>query len=159
MSGRKAIYHAVFPIAEDADTPTPTATPVVDTGSFDVRGGASQDRDSNDVAAQRIRWERAWHTATSHLTLPSVSVALKDLVQGNEDALQKTWLRPGSGSVAEAVAFILRSAAPFTASKVHDGTRRLVDWYTQEVTGHFVEHQLPAIRKVNVELLDNGSSH
>ena len=147
MSSKRAIYQAVFPAAAETSAPTPTATPLVDTGSFDSHGNQSQDHDSEDVAAQRIQWQRAWHAATSFLSLPRSGISLKDATQGGE-AVQKYWMQPCSSAVSEAIQLLVRNATSSIAFGFQDDSARLLDWYAQEVTGHYVEFQLALIIKV-----------
>lgn len=141
---RKRIFSAVFPQSIHASSqPTPQATPATQFtvpgqpfgGHYDA-ATASFDVATSDPVAQQIRWERAWHAATSFLRVPN---ALGP-VPGNQDVttLEKEWIRHHPLSSPEAITELLHLDIVRPGPKEYATKHALVEWYMNEVRRHFV---------------------
>ena len=139
MAARKRLFEAVFPAPTQKSLPTPQATPLIGTGSFVTSFG---DDSLEDSAAEGILWERAWHHATTFLSLPSRPITLEEVSQSKE-VIRSRWLKECSPSTADAVALVL-AQRPSGIQPEDD----LLSWYTQEVRRHYIECQLRVILNV-----------
>ncbi|KAI9803866.1 MAG: hypothetical protein M1825_001746 [Sarcosagium campestre] len=153
---RRKIISAVFPTSNAAtNQPTPVATPnpsYVEPGqSF---GGPAVERASSqpqnlhlprDVVAEQIKWNRAWHTATTFLILPQEPIPSPEALQTH--AVRARWLKTPSREVGVAFAIIV-SPSFHSATIPHDetaGDENLSEWYLREVRRHFTKFVRPAL--------------
>lgn len=150
MVTRRAVFSAVFPSSTKATIPTPAATPLLGSDPF---GGASFGfsnpslLDAGDRASERIRWERAWHSATSFLSLRDVAI---HSVNGADDfeSLQKEWIRSCSAEVSSSITYVVSEQSEGRQLRSSNREDNLIDWYTQEVGRHYIRYQLPQVLKV-----------
>jgi len=150
MVTRRAVFSAVFPSSTKATIPTPSTTPLLGSAPF---AGASfgfsdpSPLDGGDRASKRIRWERAWHTATSFFSLRDAAI---NAVNGDYEleSLQKRWIKPCSAEVSSSIAYIVSERSEGRQLRASNREDNLIDWYTQEVGRHYVQYQLPQVLKV-----------
>lgn len=152
MATRRAVFSAVFPSSTKATAPTPSATPLLGSAPF---GGASftfselSPFDGGDHASERIRWERAWHSATSLLSLRDA--AIHSVNEADElESLQKGWIKPCSAEVSSSMAYVVSELSEGRLLRARNREDNLIDWYTQEVGRHYVQYQLPQLLKVTL---------
>ena len=154
MVTRKGVFSAVFPSATKATIPTPSATPLLGSAPF---GGASfafsdpSPLDGGDRASERIIWERAWHSATSFLSLQDATIRTQD---GEDDlgSLQKRWIKPCSAEVASSITYVVSEQSEGRRLRASSWEDNLIDWYTQEVGRHYFQYQLPQVLKVTAQI-------
>ena len=153
MAARAHIFNVVFPSSAKDSALTPSATPQL--GSAPFGGGSSfaypdpEHLDVEDRATERIRWERAWHSATAFLSLRHVPVSTLDDVQ-DEESLGRQYFKACSLEVSSSIRYLVSERARggrLLAGRQEDN---LVDWYNQEVGRHYIQHQLPQIHKVRL---------
>ena len=151
MVAREHIFNAVFPSSTKDSTVTPSATPQL--GSAPFGGGSSfaypdpEHLEVEDRATERIRWERAWHSATAFLSLRHASIPTVDDVQDDE-TLRRQYFKPCSSEVSSSIRYLVSERARggrLLAGRQEEG---LVDWYSQEVGRNYIQYQLPQIHKV-----------
>ena len=155
LAAQKRIFTSVFPISSTATTvPTPVATPVLGyTGEGQSFGGPqiplSPDLSSpSDLVAEQVKWNRAWHIATSFLKLPEEQITY---VQANldESQLRGHWMKDCDAEVFRAVSYLLLSGSKGQASfALHHQDGDLVAWYTNEVRRHFLNYVRPVVIQV-----------
>ena len=147
---KQGIFSAVFPISTPISTPTPSATPVI--GSSDVVWGGSFgpggfQAESEDTASERIRWSRAWHSATVSLKLPE-----KPITQGadfsKEDDCQGDWSLPSTSEQYKALEYLISEDSRGRQLRLGNRDENLIEWYTQEVGRHYMAYQLPELLRV-----------
>ncbi|KAI9788569.1 MAG: hypothetical protein M1816_006818 [Peltula sp. TS41687] len=141
----RRIFSAVFPTSAYSSTqPTPLATPetrfVAPGQTF---GGHSQqtlglERSASDPITQQIHWDRAWHLATSFLSLS----------KGRHQAY--------SSESAEAIRHVLRSGPRHGDRTDECFHGSLIEWYGNEVRRHFRTFVGPGLR---AELDTTGSGN
>ncbi|PQE14132.1 Cullin family protein [Rutstroemia sp. NJR-2017a BVV2] len=153
---KKRVFDSVFKKPEISE-PTPVATP---TGSFATlsqtqsprppssgRRNAPQtrntDRSSVDQIRDQVRWDRSWHTVTYYLNLPKISPDANPL-----DVLKLPSPPSSRSSFNDALKDVLtpRSRLPFA---LH--TEDLLEWHTQLVRRHFLQHILPVLHRFSNE--------
>jgi anaphase-promoting complex subunit 2 len=154
MPARKRIFQAVFPAAAQATLPTPQATPVLGPGSF---GGSSfteaSPTEQGDPAAEKIKWERAWHTATFFLKLPDAPITLA-AASRDEASLRAKWLRPCRPETSAAITYLVSEQSRGRRLRTGRKEDDLLDWYAQEVGRHYIEYQLPLLLHVRLHSYD-----
>lgn len=149
-TARRRIFSAVFPVATDKTAPTPTATPLIGAGSF---GGSFNSNvsdpaeDSEDSTAEKIKWERAWHTATTFLSLPNVPLTFRES-QTRDEKLLRRWIKSCSKDVHSALAYLISEKS--VGRRLREGRKEddLMDWYLQEVARHYAQYQMPILTSV-----------
>ena len=146
-SSRARLLATVFPPPTSKSFPTPTATPLIPQGSFG--GGATSSfsdaaASQDDVAAESIQFERAWHHATELLSIRNAAVTLED-TRLNGDAVERKWIKGASRTARDGLAFVLERRG----QKGVEGEREdLMKWYAQEIGRHYTELQLGVLIKV-----------
>ena len=151
MNRRTTIFQSVFPAAVPIERPTPASTPQIDTGSFQQSQGTNafhdEDDEDDDVATRQIRWERAWHVATTAVTLPSSAFTFEDL-GGTHDFITPLWTGRWRSELRPALSILAAHESLVQShTKKTDGST-LFEWYEREVTRHFTEFQMPLLEKV-----------
>lgn len=153
MSGRMSAYDrvfsAVFPPASDIDLPTPATTPVLDSGDFG-ESASSFTTETTPVtgADEQIKWDRAWHIATTYLSLPSGPITAANASQMLE-ASKETWLKSYTRGVSRAVEYVVSEDSYGHQLRRHLKKDDLVKWYFEEIgTRHYVECVKPSLIKV-----------
>ena len=149
-----SVFEAVFPSFTETSAPTPAATPQIGSGSFGatfgtpVQGAKGQ---ADDAASESIRWDRAWHTATSFLTFPRAAVT-------REQALQRArwdeskWTKDALPDVRDAITYLVSEESPGYRLRANRENDSLFHWYLQEVSKHYVDYQLPRLLDVSMSL-------
>lgn len=151
MADYDRIFAAVFPPSSDVIVPTPAATSVLgSTGLGESFGGfvapASEPQSS---AEEQIKWDRAWHAATSYLSLPKELITIAHARQ-SEEALRARWLKPYTSEIANAVSYLVSINSPGNRLRRGSLKDNLLQWYYEEVVSrHYVDYVSPTIVKVN----------
>lgn len=155
LAAQRRVFTSVFPVSSTATTvPTPVATPVLGfTGEGQSFGGPqiplSPDPTSPlDLAAAHVKWNRAWHIATSFLKLPEEQITY---LQANldESQLRGHWMKDYSADVSRAVSYLLLSTSRGHGSfGLHPQDGDLMAWYTNEVRRHFLSYVRPVVTQV-----------
>ena len=153
MDPRKRIFQAVFPPPSQKSLPTPSATPVLGSGSF---GGSfenfqSPQRSVEDSASETLHWERAWHNATAFLSLQDAPITLKEASQG-DDAFKKKWIKSCNQETSDSISYLVSENSIGRRLRAANQEDDLVRWYSQEVGRHYVDHQLPVLHRVRMDL-------
>ena len=149
MASQEAIFAAVFPPSADVIVPTPTATPVL--GSTDCGesfgGPVIPDVGAESGAAEQIRWDRAWHTATTYLSLPNEPITATQ----DEGTLKAKWIKAFDVETANATCYLLSGDSRGRQLRQNSTKDNLLQWYYEEVgSRHYVDHMLPGLTKVFV---------
>ncbi|KAI9781179.1 MAG: hypothetical protein M1839_006287 [Geoglossum umbratile] len=155
MQSRKRIFSSVFPDSSSTfTTPTPVATPVT---SFVAPGQSfggpqtepppsSTQSPSSSFIAEHVKWHRAWHTATSFLSLPGESITFRT-ASLDPSILQATWTKQLYPEALEATKYLLYISKQPPSDGL-SGSDDIVDWYIHEVRVHFLTFVLPEIQLV-----------
>lgn len=150
MANCDPIFAAVFPPASEVDLPTPHATPVLGSSGFGESFGNASSQDAGPItgAAEQIKWDRAWHMATTYLSLPNDPITAAHARQ-NEDKLRGKWIKPCPPDVSNAIAYIVSDSS--YGRQLRKGLRKddLFQWYFKEVgTRHYLSCVMPGLLKV-----------
>lgn len=149
MAAYDSIFLSVFPPSSEISVPTPTSTPLLSSGSFSDSNSRSlpqrPSKDAGGSAAEQIRWDRAWHTATSFLTIPN-----KPIVESEgEGRLDKRWFKECDTETKKAFEYVLNDDSRGRKARAGKEGEDLVRWYFEvEVLGHFMDHMLPVLTGV-----------
>lgn len=141
------IFTAVFPPPSEVDVPTPAATPVLGSSSFGDTFGSQHiiPQVAETGAAEQIKWDRAWHTATSFLTLPNEPIRTDE----DEETFRPKWDRPYNNEIRKAFEYVLSENSKGRQLRKGTNTDDLIRWYFEvEVTEHYVKHLLPKLVEV-----------
>lgn len=149
MSTFDPIFAAVFPPLSNADLPTPAATPVLGSSGFGESFGNVSSQDTGPItgAAEQIKWDRAWHTATTYLSLPNDPISPAHLP--SQDSLQGKWIKSYTPDISNAINYIVSDTS--YGRQLRRGLRNvdLFQWYFKEVgTRHYLACILPGLVKV-----------
>ena len=160
MAAYERIFAAVFPPSADALVPTPAATPVLgSSGLGESFGGpvAPVVAEAESSAEEQIRWDRAWHTATTYLSLPNELLTITHTKQ-SEEALKAQWLKPFTAETANAVAYLV--SIDSRGYQLRKGIKdNLLQWYYEEVCSrHYIDYVRPTLIKVNTKISKLSSS-
>ena len=142
MALREKIFASVFPAPSEVGIPTPAATPVLGSSAFGESFGPLSSSIGTG-AAEQIKWDRAWHTATDYLTL------IDEPINANQDerTLKAKWIKPCPPQTQAAIQYILSDDS--WGRRLRKDKDDLLRWYFEEVIlGHYVEHVLPDLSKV-----------
>jgi len=145
MALHDRIFAAVFPAPTEVDVPTPATTPALGSSAFgEPFGSPSLSQPGVESgAAEQIRWDRAWHTVTTFLTLPNVSIQTDQ----DEKTLKEKWIKPCSSQTQKAIQYVV--SADSRGRQLRKDKDDLLRWYFEEVVlGHYVEFMLPGLVKV-----------
>ncbi|MCJ1474207.1 hypothetical protein MMC13_002865 [Lambiella insularis] len=146
MASRKRVFNAVFPSYSQASAPTPTSTPQLGSAPF---GGASSFSlpdlsPARDVAAERIKWERCWHNATSFLSLPSLPIPIAAVLQ-NQNSLRGQWINSCPLEVSSSILYLVSEKSEGYRLRANNQHDDLLNWYLQEVGQHYVKFERPQL--------------
>lgn len=145
------IFAAVFPPASDADLPTPTATPDLGSSEFgESFGNVSSQAAAAPVtgAAEQIKWDRAWHTATTYLSLPDDPITVAHTRQ-NEDTLRGKWIKTCSPDIVKAITYVVSDSSYGRQLRKSQRKDDLLKWYYKEVgIRHYLDYVMPGLVKV-----------
>ncbi|KAK4690549.1 anaphase-promoting complex subunit 2, partial [Lecanoromycetidae sp. Uapishka_2] len=145
MAAFEKVFASVFPPPSDVDIPTPSATPVLGSSAFGEAFGLLPGNESS--AAEQIKWDRAWHIATTYLTLPAEPIRADQ----DKETLKGTWLKPVSHDIRKALEYVLSENSRGYQIRRASGKDDLLRWYFEEV---ILQHgQVPdALFKLGQEL-------
>ena len=145
MALHDRIFASVFPASSDVEAPTPAATPELGSSAFgEAFGSPAQPQVGfESVAAEQVKWDRAWHTATAFLTLPN-----ERIYQHEEDsAFRKKWLKSCPPQTQRVLQYILSGRNQEYRLAQRDDN--LLRWYYEDVlVTHYMKHVLPGLIKV-----------
>ncbi|KAL9048764.1 MAG: hypothetical protein Q9206_005864 [Seirophora lacunosa] len=144
MTAYDRIFAAVFPPPSESSLPTPKATPLVGTGGFEASAEVQTaiDWDTQDSATEQIQWERAWHTATTFLSLPNAELPPAH-GPSNRDRLRGKWWKPCTPDVSSAISYLISPDSRARRSRRNQKQFDLMHWYFEEVgLRHYVHFTL-----------------
>ena len=146
MAAFNKIFASVFPAPSDVDIPTPAATPILGSSStFGEPFGSpvlSQSNNRSD-ATEQVKWDRAWHTSTTYLSLPNEPIQADQ----DEKILKERWIKPFAHQTQNAIQYILSEDS--WGRQLRKDKDDLLRWYFEDViVGHYEEHVLPNLVKV-----------
>jgi anaphase-promoting complex subunit 2 len=150
-AGRKRVFDSVFPSSRLKDlAPTPASTPVLGQREFEQSfGGPSispifpSSNEASDAYPEQIVWDRAWHSATSFLTLPGRDFVLRRQ-QRDLDAFATYYNKP-SKSVVESIRYVVSAGQAERGRECES----LVEWYRDHVRGHFLAYSRNSLLQVS----------
>lgn len=143
------IFASVFPPPSEVDVPTPTATPILGSSGFGESFGSQHTIPSQPAtetgAAEQIKWDRAWHTATIFLSLRDEPIHAEQ----DEETLKGRWIKPAEPETQRALAYLLSESSHGRQIRRDTDTDDLLRWYFEEVVlEHYVKHVLPSLIQV-----------
>ena len=147
MALHDRVFASVFPPPSEVDVPTPAATPVLGSSGFGESFGSQYLSQSpvENSAAEQIKWDRAWHTATSYLTLPSEPINADQ----DEKTLKDKWIKSVSPETQRALAYILSEDSRARQIRKTSDSDDLLRWYFEDVVlEHYMQYALPGLIKV-----------
>ncbi|KAL8783778.1 MAG: hypothetical protein Q9213_004394 [Squamulea squamosa] len=152
------IFAAVFPPLSENSIPTPAATPTLGSAGFEGSAEAQLtiDWELKDTAAEQVQWERAWHTATTFLSLPNEQLPpIND--RDDPNRLYGKWWKKCTPDVAASLRYVVspdsQGARLRRGQKQHD----LLQWYFEEAgLRHFIQHVRPRLLQL---LVDEDAKH
>ena len=143
------IFASVFPPPSEVDVPTPTATPILGSSGFGEPFGSQHTNVSQPGtetgAAEQIKWDRAWHTATTFLYLRDEPIHTGQ----DEETLTSRWIKRAEPETQKALAYLLSDSSH--GRQIRRGTNidDLLRWYFEEVVlEHYVKHVVPGLVQV-----------
>ena len=143
------IFASVFPPPSEVEIPTPAATPLLGSSAFGEPFG-SQHTDASQSgtetgAAEQIKWDRAWHTATTFLSLRDEPI----YTEQDEETWKSRWIKPADPETQRALAYLLSESSRGRQIRRGSDTDDLLRWYFEEaVLEHYVKHILPGLIQV-----------
>lgn len=163
MAGRKRVFESVFPSSRLKDlTPTPSATPLLGQAEFGPKVGdaaissfSSSPVEATETYPEQVIWDRAWHAATSFLTLPG-----RDFVQKRQadiDAFAARFNRPAKNAM-ESIRYVISNQKSERGQEQKGGRPSVLEWYTDHVRGHYLAHSRAPLLRVSVKDFLLGSS-
>ena len=143
------IFVSVFPPPSEVEIPTPTATPVLGSSTFGEPFGSQHTSVSQSGpetgAAEQIKWDRAWHTATTFLSLRDEPI----YTEQDEETLKSRWIKSADPETQRALAYLLSENSRGRQIRRGSDTDDLLRWYFEEVVlEHYVKHVLPGLIQV-----------
>lgn len=140
---RNKIFQSVFPT--DVSQPTPILSATARGQAFGIlppRDASSRQspqarrRSTTETVTDQVKWDRAWHTVTSRIQLPT-SVTVEDsfgaLVPQSQD---------DDTIFYEALGFVLNPAVELPRA-TH--VESILEWHTRQTRQHFIHHVLPLL--------------
>lgn len=148
------IFTSVFPPPSEVDVPTPTATPILGSSGFGEPFGSQHTNASQPGtetgAAEQIKWDRAWHTATTFLSLRDEPINAEQ----DEETLKNKWIKAVEPETPRALAYLLSESSRGRQIRRGSNTDDLLRWYFEEVVlEHYVKHVLPSL----IQVIPEGS--
>jgi anaphase-promoting complex subunit 2 len=153
--GRKRVFDSVFPSSRLKDlAPTPSATPVLGQTEFGQSFGgplsspfSQSSIEASEGYPEQIVWDRAWHSATSFLTLPGRDFVGQTL-QRDLDAFTAHYNKPPK-DVTESIRYVASKQYADRAQEQNRKHESIVEWYTDHVRGHFLAYSKPSLLRVS----------
>ena len=142
MAFRDRIFASVFPAPSDIEAPTPAATPELGSSAFGEAFGSPVQPQAGfeSVAAEQVKWDRAWHVATTFLTLPDEPINQHE----EESALRRKWLKSCPPQTQRALQYILSGKEQ--GYQIGQRDDNLLRWYFEDVlVPHYMKHVLPGL--------------
>ncbi|OJD22289.1 hypothetical protein ACJ73_06366 [Blastomyces percursus] len=147
---RKRVFDSVFPPAPLSNiSPTPVSSPVQ---SF-TRPGETFDSGYSQQGAHRssepeyvpeqVTWDRAWHTATSFLSIPDEGFRNSgdgdDDETRDEETLLRRWAKgPPPQLVSDSLFYVGADSSPGRALRQASKEDDVKEWYLTEMRRHFL---------------------
>lgn len=150
MTAVDRIFTAVFPPPSEASLPTPKATPVLDTGTFEGTPEAHLDIDwePQDSATEQVQWERAWHTATTFLSLPKEELPSAHGKE-NKNRLHGKWWKSCTPEISAAIKYLVSPDSRGLLLRQNQKQHDLLHWYFEEVgLRHYIHFVRPPLLQV-----------
>ena len=147
MTLHDRIFASVFPPPSEVAIPTPAATPVLGSSGFGESFGSQHTSQTGieGSAAEQIKWDRAWHTATTYLSLPDEPIN----ADHDEKTLRLRWIKPVYTETHKALEYILSEDSRGLQIRKDNNSDDLLRWYFEEaVLRHYLEHALPGLKQV-----------
>lgn len=143
------IFASVFPPPSEVDIPTPTATPILGSSGPGEPFGSQQTNTSQPSfetgAAEQIKWDRAWHTATTFLSLQGEPIDAEQ----DEETLKGRWIKPAEPETQRALSYLLSESSSGRQIRRESNADDLLRWYFEEVVlEHYVKHVSPSLIQV-----------
>lgn len=142
MSAYDRVFAAVFPPASEFETPTPK----ISSSSFGESFG-SPFLPETVPATEQIRWNRAWHTATTFLLLPNVHITVEQAREA-EEILRRTWFKPFTPEVSQSVKYVVSDDSAGHLLRKQQRKDNLLRWYEEMGTRHYLEYVRPSLLTV-----------
>ncbi|EQL38048.1 anaphase-promoting complex subunit 2 [Blastomyces dermatitidis ATCC 26199] len=146
---RKRVFDSVFPPAPLSNiSPTPVSSPVQgftrpgETFDIGYKQGARRSSEPEYVPEQ-VTWDRAWHTATSFLSIPDEGFrnngAGDDDETRDEETLLRRWAKgPPSQLVSDSLFYVGADSSPGRALRQASEEEDVKEWYLTEMRRHFL---------------------
>lgn len=147
MSSEARIFDAVFPPPSDVEIPTPAATPVLGSSTFEPSANSPKltQESAQTVATEQIIWDQCWRTATSFLSLPDRPI----IVDQDGDALLKEWIKPYTAEVHKALEYLVPGMLTGLLHPDSSSRGDLLAWYFESaVLAHYSKHVFPSLIEV-----------
>ena len=143
------IFASVFPPPSEVEIPTPTVTPILGSSAFGEPFGSQHTNASQSGtetgAAEQIKWDRAWHTATTFLSLRDEPI----YTEQDEETLKSRWIKHADPETQKALEYLLSESSRGRQIRRGSDTDDLLRWYFEEVVlEHYVKHVLPGLIQV-----------
>ena len=152
MTLHDRIFSSVFPAPSEVAIPTPAATPVLGSSGFGESFGSllTSQTGIEGSAAEQIKWDRAWHTATTYLSLPDEPIDAEQ----DEETLRSKWVKPVYTETKKALDYILSEDSHGHQIRKASNSDDLLRWYFEDVVlKHYVKHALPRLVQVTRAVL------
>ncbi|KAI4159989.1 MAG: hypothetical protein LQ342_006117 [Letrouitia transgressa] len=132
------IFAAVFAPSTVASIPTPAATPDLGSAEFEIPGIESG-------APEQIQWDRAWHTATTFLSLPKEPTPTI-LDEEGVELLNGKWYKQCNAETIRAIRYLVARDSPGYRLRRYQKQDDLLQWYFEEVgQRHFMTYVRPTV--------------
>jgi anaphase-promoting complex subunit 2 len=116
-----------------------------------------------DLPTEQITWDRAWHTATTYLSIPDRGFNLGwDGGEANDDELDeetliKRWAKePPSQFVSDNIFYVGADASPGRERRTGLRECDLQEWYMSETRRHFLSNFRDTLVKVCLPRLSSS---
>lgn len=155
MAGRKRVFDSVFPATRLKDlAPTPAATPILGSAEFGqtprdpaISSPPHGPLETSDAYPEQVIWDRAWHSATSFLTLPTQDFVVQRQQQ-DLDAFAAHYAKP-SKNVVQSIRYVTSRQMEEPARGQKSERESIVEWYSDHVRMHFLTHSKPSLLRVS----------
>jgi anaphase-promoting complex subunit 2 len=151
MAGRRRVFDSVFPSSRLKDlAPTPV---LAQTGFVQSFGGpamspiSSSPNEPLNAYPEQVIWDRAWHSATSFLSLPGRNL-VEQRRQQDLESLAAHYNKP-SKDAAASIRYVISHQRAEGARDRQTGHENIIEWYTDHVRGHFLAYSKPFLLRVS----------
>ena len=158
---KRRVFDAVFPTSAYTTTATPAATPVIGGGASGSSFASTQEDQSVPVnlAAETIKWERAWHVVIDFLALPrdvlssvrsdNVSLSPSKRFSKSSSSSSSLWFKQCTIDISRAIAYTSLHGPP--GSLPYAQHQNAFEWYSSEVGQHFQIYEFPKLVEVTLQ--------